>query len=224
MGGFQYQGGAYQYYLHRKPSPAKGVHRGPHHKTQEEEPWRTAHSILWKILTSQSLIKLPFDYVQEEMARRKKLGALANKSLNTCCFTGKIKCPHCGVSYMHNKRTDRGSVLEFWCCGSRKKKGGRCEVGGSINHEKLKQACAEVLGLTEFDEDAFLEQVDVIYVPKRYVLEFSHGRRQGYHKGLPQHRHKDCWTAEYRAKTSAKRKRMAQTALGASGFTGKLKM
>ena len=49
-----------------------------------------------------------FQYVQDEIARRKKLGALANKSLNTCCFTGKIKCPHCGVSYMHNKRTNRG--------------------------------------------------------------------------------------------------------------------
>lgn len=33
--------------------------------------------------------KETFDYVQQEMARRKELGALANKSLNTTCFTGK---------------------------------------------------------------------------------------------------------------------------------------
>ena len=39
-----------------------------------------------------------FDFVQAEMARRKELGALANKSLNTTCFTGKLKCPHCGKS------------------------------------------------------------------------------------------------------------------------------
>ncbi|MCD7882768.1 MAG: recombinase family protein, partial [Lachnospiraceae bacterium] len=45
-----------------------------------------------------------FQYVQDEMARRKELGALANKSLNICCFTGKIKCPYCGLSYMHNAR------------------------------------------------------------------------------------------------------------------------
>lgn len=31
--------------------------------------------------------------------RLKRAGALANKSLNTCCFIGKVKCPHCDVSY-----------------------------------------------------------------------------------------------------------------------------
>ena len=98
--------------------------------------------------------KATFDYVQEEIARRKELGPRANKSLNLTCFSGMLKCPHCGQSYMHNKRTDRG-FMEFWVCGSRKKKGGRCPVGGSINHENLKKACAAVLGLDEFDEDAF---------------------------------------------------------------------
>ncbi|MFR5584195.1 MAG: recombinase family protein [[Clostridium] scindens] len=74
--------------------------------------------------------KATFDFVQEEMARRRELGALANKSLNTSCFTGKIKCPYCGQSYMHNKRTDRGD-MEFWNCGSKKKKkkGTGCPVG-----------------------------------------------------------------------------------------------
>lgn len=105
-----------------------------------------------------------FQYVQDEIARRKELGALANKSLNTCCFTGKIKCPHCGVSYMHNKRTDRGGCLEFWSCGSSKKKGGHCEIGGSINHENLKKACAEVLGMAEFDGALFRKTVDYISV------------------------------------------------------------
>ena len=46
--------------------------------------------------------KATIDFVQEEMARRRELGPLANKSLNTSCFTGKIKCPYCGQSYMHN--------------------------------------------------------------------------------------------------------------------------
>ncbi len=69
--------------------------------------------------------KETFDYVQSEIARRKELGPLANKSLNISCFTGKIKCPYCGLSYMHNTRkprTEYGQVLEFWVCGSRKKK------------------------------------------------------------------------------------------------------
>ena len=44
-----------------------------------------------------------FNYVQAEIARRKELGALANKSLNITCFTGKLKCLHCGVSLMHHR-------------------------------------------------------------------------------------------------------------------------
>ena len=115
--------------------------------------------------------KATFDYVQAEIARRKELGPRANKSLNLTCFSGMLKCPDCGISYAHNKRTDRG-IMEYWSCGSRKKKGGRCPVGGSINHENLKKACAEVLGLYEFDENAFLDKVDFINVPERYVLEF----------------------------------------------------
>lgn len=164
-----------------------------------------------------------FQYVQDEIARRKELGALANKSLNTTCFTGKIKCPHCGVSYMHNKRTDRGNYLEFWCCGSRKKKGGRCEVGGSINHKNLVNACTEVLGLEEFNEEIFLREVDHIDVPKRYVLEFHMTDGRGITKDCPNTGHKDCWTAEYRAKTSAKRRKNGTNCKGSSCFTGKIK-
>ena len=164
-----------------------------------------------------------FQYVQDEIARRKELGALANKSLNTCCFTGKIKCPHCGVSYMHNKRTDRGNCLEFWCCGSRKKKGGRCGVGGSINHKNMVKACTEVLGLEEFDEEIFLREVDHIDVPKRYVLEFHMTDGRVITKDCPNTGHKDCWTAEYRAKTSAKRRKNGTKCKGSSCFTGKIK-
>lgn len=164
-----------------------------------------------------------FRYVQDEIARRKELGALANKSLNTTCFTGKIKCPHCGVSYMHNKRTDRGNYLEFWCCGSRKKKGGRCEVGGSINHKNMVKACTEVLGLEEFDEEIFLREVDHIDVPKRYVLEFHMADDRVITKDCPNTGHKDCWTAEYRAKTSAKRRKNGTNCKGSSCFTGKIK-
>lgn len=41
-----------------------------------------------------------------------------------------------------------------------------------INHENLKKACAEVLGLDESDDDVFLDKVDFINVPERYALEF----------------------------------------------------
>lgn len=34
------------------------------------------------------------------------------------------------------------------------------------------KACTEVLGLTEFNEDVFLDQVDHIDVPEKYTLVF----------------------------------------------------
>lgn len=165
--------------------------------------------------------KATFDYVQEEMARRKGLGPKANKSLNLTCFSRMLKCPYCGVSYVHNKRTDRGS-LEFWACGSSKKKGGGCKIGGSINHGNLKKACAEVLGLNDFDGDVFCEKVDYINVPKRYVLEFHLKNGDVITKDCPNTGHQDCWTAEYRAKTSEKR-RKKPNCKGSSVMTGKIK-
>ena len=168
--------------------------------------------------------KETFDYVQEEIARRRELGALANKSLNTSCFTGKIKCPYCGQSYMHNKRTDRG-VMEFWNCGSKKqkKKGDGCPIGGTINHKNLMRVCVEVLGLDEFDEDAFLEKVDHIEVPEKYVLKFYLSDGTTAVRGCPNTGHRDCWTPEYRAKASAQRRKNGTNPKGASCFTARIK-
>ena len=146
-----------------------------------------------------------FQYVQDEMERRKKLGPLANKSLNTSCFTGKIKCPYCNQSYMHNTRkprTPNGNKLEFWVCGSKKKKGGRCEVDGSINHINMKNVLADVLEIDEFDENVFLEKVDFINVPKSYTLEIHLKNGEVITKPCKNTGHKDCWTKEYRDKVS----------------------
>jgi DNA invertase Pin-like site-specific DNA recombinase len=168
--------------------------------------------------------KATFDFVQEEMARRRELGPMANKSLNTSCFTGKIKCPYCGQSYMHNKRTDRGD-MEFWNCGSKKKKkkGTGCPVGGTINHKNMVKVCTEVLELDEFDEAIFLEKVDHIDVPERYTLEFHMTDGSVVTKRCPNTGHRDCWTPERRAEVSAKRRKNGTNPIGASCFTGQIK-
>ena len=141
--------------------------------------------------------KETFDYVQQEMARRKELGALANKSLNTTCFTGKIKCGICGRSYMHNLRTDRG-FEEFWACGSHKLKGRNCGAKGSIPQTVLVKECTEILGLEDFDEQAFLDQVEKIVVPAYHVMVFcmKNGRKITRH--WVSTAKKDCWTDEYK--------------------------
>lgn len=86
------------------------------------------------------------------MARRRELGPLANKALNTCCFTGKIKCAFCRKNYMHSQRFNRAKhtqqpeKLEIWACGSRKKKGGH-GVGKEIPHRIILQEAASAMGL-----------------------------------------------------------------------------
>ena len=167
-----------------------------------------------------------FQYIQDEMARRRQLGALANKSLNISCFTGKIKCPYCGVSYMHNTRkprTPNGKRLEFWVCGSRKKKGGHCEVGASINQDNMKKVLAEVLDIDEFDDEVFLDKVDFINVPKRYTLEIHLQDGTIVTRPCENTGHQDCWTKEYRDKVSKQRRKKNTNPKGASVFTSKLK-
>lgn len=164
-----------------------------------------------------------FQYVQEEMRRRKALGPLANKALNTTCFTGKIKCPFCNVSYMHSIRRDRG-FMEFWGCGTNKKKGSRCPVKGTINHKHMVETCVKVLGLAEFDEEIFLDNIDYIAVPARETLEFHMKDGRIITEECKNTGHQDCWTSEYRAKTSEKRRNnIPHNKKGVSCFTTRIK-
>ena len=58
----------------------------------------------WVENTHEAIIdKETFDYVQQEMARRRKLGAIANKSIPTTCFTSKLECGVCHRHYVHSK-------------------------------------------------------------------------------------------------------------------------
>ena len=167
--------------------------------------------------------KETFDYVQAEIARRRELGALANKSLNICCFTGKIKCPYCGLSYMHNRRESRNE--EYWNCGSKKKQRTEtpCPVKGTITQKALEKACCEVLGLEEFDENVFLEKVDHIEVPLRSTLDFFMKDGSTIRKNAPNTGHQDCWTQEYRDQVSAQRRKNGTNPKGATCFTAKIK-
>ena len=165
-----------------------------------------------------------FDYVQAEMARRREMGALANKSLNITCFTGKLKCPYCGVSLMHNQRKRETGTEDFWKCGTTKKKGGHCPVKGCIRDDKLREACARALGLNEFDEQAFLDRVDFISVPKSHKAEIHLKNGTVILEDCTPTGHQDCWTEEYRAKASVyRRSHRAMGKKGACCFTTMIK-
>ena len=170
-----------------------------------------------------------FNYVQSEIARRKELGPLANKSLNITCFTGRIKCEKCGQSLMRNTRANRakhselGEKLVGWVCGSRKKKGGRCTTR-EIPDRCLRRACADALGLGEFSEDEFTEKVEYISVPDNGILRFHFKDGTVKTQTWVNTAKKDAWTQEARARASAyRRSHAAMGKKGATCFTSKIK-
>ena len=110
-----------------------------------------------------------FDYVQEEMARRRELGCFANKSLNLSCFSTKIKCGNCGRSFVRSARR-RGSYV-LWTCGSKKGRGVSCGAR-DIPEKMLKRVCSNVLGTEEFDEAIFAERVKKVIIIGKDTMEF----------------------------------------------------
>ena len=113
--------------------------------------------------------KATFDYVQEEMARRRELGCFANKSLNLSCFSTKIKCGNCGRSFLRSARK-RGSYV-IWTCGSKKGRGKSCGAR-DIPEKLLQSVCADVLGTGEFNSIAFAERIESIIIIGKDTVEF----------------------------------------------------
>ena len=145
-----------------------------------------------------------FDFVQQEMARRRALGARANKSLNISCFTGVIKCACHGCSFVHSARRNRakdpayhtGTVV-YWNCGMTKKKGGHCATK-AIPEQKLKAFCADAMGLPAFDETVFTERIERITISgQRHVeIAFRGGTKKEF--DWVSTGHQECWTPEAR--------------------------
>ena len=157
----------------------------------------------WVENTHEAIIPMEvYQAVQEEKARRRELGVFANWSINTSCFTSKIKCGRCGKSYQRSNRKGRkdpNANYAVWICGTRRKTGNAQCQNKDIPEPMLKEACAAVLGLVEFDETIFSKQVDHIEIPapNEMVFYFKDGRIVPHHWESTMR--KDCWTDERRA-------------------------
>lgn len=159
----------------------------------------------WVENTHEPLIDLEtFRWIQDEIARRRELGPLANKSLNTTCFTGKLKCAKCGCSFVRNTRVNRakytttyGDKVISWVCSTTKKKGGRCPTR-DIPENVLKDVCAKVLDSPEFDESSFLEKIEHITVYEDHDLDFHFKTGEIVQTQWKSTAKADCWTDEYK--------------------------
>lgn len=143
-----------------------------------------------------------YEAVQAERQRRRELGALANWSLNTSCFTSKIKCPICGKSYRRSGKRQRKNpeeVYYIWICRTKSDKGAKYCPAKSIPEKTLKTICAEVLGTIEFDETVFSEKVEQISVVGEDVLEFYFYDGNVLKRQWQSKARTDWWTDERRA-------------------------
>lgn len=157
----------------------------------------------WVENTHEAIIPLEtYQAVQAEKARRRELGVFANWSINTSCFTSKIKCGRCCKSYQRSNRKghkDPNASYAVWICGTRRKTGNAECQNKDIPEEMLKTACATVLGLDAFDEAIFIERIDHLEIPSpnEMIFYFKDGRVVQHHWESTMK--KDCWTAERRA-------------------------
>jgi site-specific DNA recombinase len=176
----------------------------------------------WVENSHEAIISLEtYEKVQDEIARRRELGALANPAINTGCFTSKIKCGICGRSFQRSSRSrKRDNSYKMWICATRKK-GHTCN-NKDIPETTLEKVCAEVLEIEEFDETLFSEQIEKILVPAPHQLIF-HFRDGGVvNRRWESTARKDWWTPEARAAKSAYNKKHPRSSGAITCFTCKI--
>lgn len=150
-----------------------------------------------------------FIQVQEERKRRKAEGQRANFGKNITCFSCRVKCPICGKNYMRNSRSKNsdGIKAHIWACGTRLTGGSKACPGKTINEIALKRVSAKVLGLDEFDSNAFDEQIKKVIVIGDDLLEFHFNNGKIISEKWEYNARKEYWTEEKRRERGEKLKK-----------------
>lgn len=166
--------------------------------------------------------KATFDKVQAEMARRRELGVFANWSINTTCFTSKIKCGNCGASYRRSGKRqckDADTVYHVWVCQTYDRKGkSKCD-SKCIPEKTLKRICCEVLNMESFNEDIFLQKIDHITMVGKDEMEFFFNDGHTQKVSWQSKARKVCWTETRRAAAGARQMNRNNNP-GSGAFTG----
>ncbi|MGX7125279.1 recombinase family protein [Enterococcus viikkiensis] len=105
--------------------------------------------------------------VQDEIARRRRVGQRANISHKIYPFTSKVRCSKCGKNYIRGTRLDKRNNRRrhYWTCWTKRSKGRDACFTKEVPEYVLNEKTAEVLGLDNFDEKIFeskIERIDVI--------------------------------------------------------------
>ena len=132
-----------------------------------------------------------FDQAQVILARNKNTAA--NRHPRTLSpFTGKIVCANCGKHY--KRITNHGK--NAWNCSTFQQNGkAQCQAR-QIPEEELYRLSTEVLGLEEFDADAFLSRITDVRAENDCTLVFGFkDGTQAVKRWTPRSR-RNSWTPE----------------------------
>lgn len=145
-----------------------------------------------------------FDWVQEEMERRKQKGVFCK---NPSTFTKKIQCGKCGCYLIHL------SSRKSWGCNSRGVLGKSCG-----NHEvpeaKIIDFCNNALGIDIFDPELFEQKVDHMVANADFSFEVHLKSRLVKTYYWKQTGRYDRWTAEERKRHKASQVKAARKGEG----------
>ena len=107
-----------------------------------------------------------WERVQAEYARRRK------KLPPSYCFTGMITCELCGLKFTRKAQYKKDAGNAHWFCRGKKEFGRTC-TSPCFTETTLKSVCAKVLGLEEFDEEAFKSLVRQMTVTADGSIDFE---------------------------------------------------
>lgn len=110
-------------------------------------------------------------------------------------FTSMILCPCCGKNF---KRVD-GQKRPGWRCMTFCLYGKEsCAFGKKLPEDTLMQLAAEVLGISDFDEDILRQKIDHIEVPEEYAVVFVFKDGHKVRKEWQERSRRESWTPEMR--------------------------
>lgn len=161
-----------------------------------------------------------FQAVNAEKKRRAALGPFGNKSLNTSVYTSRIKCGCCGKSYVRSTTSNKGKYstygekVKVWSCVQNKKKGRRCP-GKQVVEKKLIECIKHALGVEEYTEDLFRDNIEKVIVyseEKRLEIHLLNGEIKNEY--YTHQSHKASWTEERKKEWSELKQRRKTSSMG----------
>lgn len=116
--------------------------------------------------------RVTFEKVQKKIQASYDFNPAAHRIVKPSCFSAKIICGKCGAHFVKGATRTNGhdGLQEHWYCYDKIRK--RTCKAGNIRGYRLREACCEILGLTEFDENVFAKTVEKILTTDTDVLEF----------------------------------------------------